>query len=237
MSVALVTGAGRGLGAALAVALARDGFDLAVHYHQSEEGAEATCGSVRSLGRRARAFEADLTREAGAQALAHAIDEHFGALDLLVNNSGVYVDRNGIELSEEQWLAGLDTTVTQVFLTTRACLPMLRRSRGRIVNIGDSSADRPGARDLAWSYHVGKTGVWILTRSLAAQEAGNGIAVNMVSPGLLENSVGDIASERVPAGRLGTFDDVYAAVRFLGLDAPAYLSGSNLMVSGGWNLR
>ncbi len=237
MSTALVTGAGRGLGAALALSLAQDGFDLAVHYHASTGGAQETCDRIRALGRKAQAFGADLTRDEDAQDLARKVESVFGGLDLLVNSSGVYVDRLGLELSEAQWFEGLNSTVTQVFFVTRALLPMLRVSHGRIVNIGDSSADRPGARDLAWSYHVGKTGVWILTRSLAAAEAPAGIAVNMVSPGILDNSVGDVASERVPAGRLGTFADIYAAVRFLALDAPAYLSGSNLVASGGWNLR
>jgi 3-oxoacyl-[acyl-carrier protein] reductase len=237
MKTALVTGAGRGLGAAIAVALARDGFDLAVHYFQSGDGAEQTCRAIRELGRQAEAFEADLTQDAAARGLARDAGARFGGIDLLVNSAGVYEEVRGIDLTEAQWFTGLNSTVTQTFFVTRACLPMLRAARGRIVNIGDSSADRPSARDLAWSYHVGKTGVWMLTRSLGAEEASNGVPVNMVSPGLLANSVGNIAFERVPAGRLGTFEDVYAAVRFLALEAPAYLTGSNLLVSGGWNLR
>jgi NAD(P)-dependent dehydrogenase (short-subunit alcohol dehydrogenase family) len=238
VSVALVTGAGRGMGAALAQALAADGFHMAVHYHASRDGADLTCAAIRAEGGQAEAFGANLASDAGAEGLAAAIEGRFGGLDVLVNNAGLYQDKLGLELSEREWFEGLDTTVSAVFFATRACLPLLRRSaRGRIVNIGDSSADRPGARDLAWSYHVGKTGVWMLTRSLAASEAVHGIGVNMVSPGLLENSIGDLSAERIPAKRLGTFDDVYAAVRFLAREAPAYLSGSNLLVSGGWNLR
>jgi 3-oxoacyl-[acyl-carrier protein] reductase len=236
--VALVTGAGTGLGAALAAALARDGFSLAVHYRSSAAGAERTCAAIRSAGGVAEAFGGDLAGQAGAAAVAQAVAGRFGAVDLLVNNAGVYRDRPGIELTEAEWFEGLNSTVTQTFFTTQACLTLLRAGAGkRIVNVGDSSADRPGARDLAWSYHVGKTGVWMLTRSYAAALARDGIAVNMVSPGLLETSVGDIAAERVPAGRVGTFDDVYGAVRYLALEAPAYLTGSNLVVSGGWNLR
>jgi NAD(P)-dependent dehydrogenase (short-subunit alcohol dehydrogenase family) len=236
--VALVTGAGRGLGAALAGALARDGFAVAVHYRTSRAGALAVCRSIQALGGETKAFHADLSRESEALNLAEKVSERFGGLDLLINNAGIYREVQGMELSEVQWFEGLDSTASQVFFTTRACLPLLRQGRlRRIINIGDSSGDRLGARDLAWSYHIGKSGVWTLTRSFAAAEAPNGVAVNMVSPGYLENSVDRPDPATIPAGRLGTFEDVYGVVRFLALDAPAYLSGSNLMVSGGWNLR
>ena len=236
--VALITGAGRGLGAALAFKLAQDGFRVAVHYRSSAVGADQTCATIRECGGIAEAFCADLARDAEALALAAAVASRFGRIDLLINNAGVYQARHGLQLSEAEWFAGLNSTVTQSFFTTRACLPWLQKSQlKRVVNIGDSSCDRPGARDLAWSYHIGKTGLWILTRSFATQLAADGIAVNMVSPGLLENSIGDTGIERIPAGRLGNFDDIYQAIRFLALEAPAYLSGSNLVVSGGWNLR
>lgn len=236
--VALVTGAGRGLGAALAVALARDGFSVAVHYRSSAAAAQQTCAAIRQIGGVAEAFRADLAREAEALALAEAVGTRFGRLDLLINNAGVYHERHGLALSESEWFEGLNSTVTQSFFTTRACLPWLQKGRlKRVVNIGDSSCDRPGARDLAWSYHIGKTGLWMLTRSFAAATAADGIAVNMVSPGFLENSIGHTEVSEIPAGRLGTFEDVYQAVRFLALEASAYLTGSNLVVSGGWNLR
>jgi 3-oxoacyl-[acyl-carrier protein] reductase len=170
--------------------------------------------------------------------MADSVNARFGRLDLLVNNVGVYHERHGLELSEAEWFEGLNSTVTQTYFTTRAVLPLLRQDGlKRVVNIGDSSCDRTGARDLAWSYHVGKTGVWMLTRSFAAAEAEHGIAVNMVSPGFLENSLGEIAPAEIPAGRVGTFHDIYQAVHFLAKEAPAYLTGSNLVVSGGWNLR
>lgn len=236
--VALVTGGGRGLGRALVLALARDGFDVAVHYHRSAPGAGESARDAEREGARALCFSADLTCESQALELAAGVREKFGTLDVLVNNAGVYREVAGMDLSEQQWMEGLHSTVTQTFFTTRALLPLLREGRlRRVIHIGDSSCDRPGARDLAWSYHIGKTGVWMLTRSFAASEAPHGVAVNMVSPGYLENSVGGLDPGEVPAGRLGTFADVHAAVRFLALEAPAYLSGSNLMVGGGWNLR
>jgi len=235
--VALVTGAGTGLGAALAVALARDGFDLALHFGSSEEGALQTLEAIFAHGCVAEIFQADLSREGEALELADALRARFGRLDLLVNNVGVYRDHHGLEFSEAEWFEGLNSTVTQTYFTTRAMLPLLREGElKRVVNIGDSRCDRPAIYDLAWSYHIGKTGVWMLTRSFAAAEAAHGLAVNMVSPGCMENNRGELDPAEMSAGRPGTFHDVYQAVRFLALDAPSYLSGSNLVVSGGWNL-
>jgi NAD(P)-dependent dehydrogenase (short-subunit alcohol dehydrogenase family) len=236
--VAVVTGGGTGLGAGLVRLLARDGFDVVVHYHRNEAGARESVRAVEAMGMQACLAAGDLSIEGAAKALAGTVEEVFGRADLLVNNAGVYREIHGLDLTEGQWLEGLQSTVTQTFFTTRALLPLLRSSMlRRVVNVGDSSCDRPGARDLAWSYHIGKTGVWMLTRSFAASEAPHGVAVNMVSPGFLENSVGGLDPAEVPAGRLGTFADVHAAVRFLALEAPCYLTGSHLMVGGGWNLR
>jgi 3-oxoacyl-[acyl-carrier protein] reductase len=236
MNVAVVTGAGRGLGAALAELLARDGYDIAAHYHASAAGVEETCARVRGCGRRAVAIRADLTRDAEARELAAAVTAQFGRLDALVNNAGVYLEREGLALSEQEWYTGLNSTVSQTFFTTRAFLPLLRLAHGRVVNLGDSFADRLSARKLAWSYHIGKAGVLMLTRSLAAAEAPNGVAVNMISPGVMGNSIGESKAQPMPAGRLGTFEDIFAAVRFLLREAPPYLTGSNLIVSGGYNL-
>ncbi|MEK0446307.1 MAG: hypothetical protein RLZZ399_1628 [Verrucomicrobiota bacterium] len=218
--------------------LAGAGCDIAIHFRSSEESALRAVADARVAGADAAAFRADLAVEAEALRLAAEVRDRFGRLDILVNNAGVYCEKHGLDLTATEWMEGLQSTVTQTFFTTRAMLPLLRGgSGGRVITIGDSSADRPGARDLAWSYHIGKTGVWMLTRSFAASEAPHGVAVNMVSPGFLENSVGALAPGEVPAGRLGRFEDVFAAVRYLALDAPAYLTGSNLMVGGGWNLR
>ena len=233
---ALVTGASGGLGAALATRLAGIGFDVGIHFHSNADGAGETAQEIRELGRKAAVFQADLTEFPPCEMLRQEVEAEFGRLDLLVNNTGVYLGRGFLEIAEEEWSTELNSTATATYFATKALLPLLRESRGRIVNIGDGSCDRPGARTHSPAYHIGKTGVWILTRSFAQQEASNGVPVNMVSPGLLETSVGLDSEAEVPAGRWGTFDDVFAAVRFLAVDAPAYLTGSNLVAGGGWNL-
>lgn len=237
--VALVTGAGRGLGSRLALHLAEKGFDLALHCHRSRGGAEEIRETIRLMdGRRAEVFQADLCGEAGAVSLAGEVTRSFGRLDLLVNNAGVYHEKGFLDLTEEEWFAELNSTATAVYFTTRAFLPLLRTSRGRVVNLGDGACDRPGARSMAPAYHIGKTGVFILTRSFAKSEAPYGVPVNLVSPGLLETSVGLTSpqADHVPAGRFGQDADVFAALDFLAWEATPYLTGSNLVVGGGWNL-
>ena len=236
--MALVTGAGAGLGARLAEHLADRGYDLAIHFHQSEAGALEVRRRAGAKGRRAEIFRADLTREAGALALAGGVAEVFGRLDLLVNNAGVYLEKEFLEMTEAEWFAELNSTATAVYFTTRALLPLLRAARGRVVNLGDGACDRPGARAFSPAYNIGKTGVYILTRCFARSEAPHGVAVNLLSPGLMESSVGLRSPEAdgVPAKRFGTSDDLLSALDFLAGEASPYLTGSNLIVGGGWNL-
>lgn len=235
---ALVTGASGGLGAALASHLAKAGYAVALHYRSRPEPAEALADQFAKEGVPARAFGADLGKEAEAKELIEAVLGWAGRLDVLINNAGVYHETPLMELSEAQWHVGLTSTATAAFFTTRAALTSLREApHGRIVMIGDSSADRPTARDLAMSYHIGKTGVLMLARSFAQQEAPHGVTVNVVSPGYLENSIDLATAEQVPAGRYGNPDDIWNAVQFLLQPASDYLTGSNLVVGGGWNLR
>ena len=233
--MALVTGAGRpgSLGAALCGRLAEAGFAVGVHYHRSREGAEALAARLP----RAVAVGGDLSGEAGASGAVAEVVKQLGGLDVLVNNAGVYHRTPLHALTEAQWREGLDSTAGAVFFTTRAALPHLMRSgSGRVVNVGDAGADRPGPRDLAVSYHIGKAGVWLLTQSFARQAAAAGVTVNLVSPGYLENSVDLDEAPGIPAGRVGTFDDIWNAVAFLLKPESGYLTGSNLKVSGGWSL-
>lgn len=233
--VALVTGAGKagGLGAYLAEKLAKTGYALAIHYRSS--GADAVAHAARLP--EAAAFQADLSEETGARRLIEAVASHWGRLDVLINNAGAYHMSPLAELSPEQWHEGIDSTATATFFTTRAALPWLRRSgRGRVVNIGDAGAGRLVPRNLALGYHIGKTGVLLLTKSFARQEARQGVTVNMVSPGILENSIDLDHRPPIPAGRLGGFEDIWNAVAWLLRPESGYVTGNQIRVSGGWNL-
>ncbi len=236
--VALITGAGRGLGSGLAKRLAQSGFAVALHYFSSEKTAFRLAEAIRATGTETSTFQADLARESEAIRLIDEVTGRFGRIDVLINNSGVYHAKSLQELTEKEWLEGIHSTATAAFFTTRAALPYLRKSgNGRVINIGDSSCGRAGARDLSMGYHIGKTGVYMLTRTFAREEARHQVTVNMVSPGYLENSQKLPNLSTIPAGRPGTFDDIWNAVEFLLKPGSGYLTGSNLILSGGWNLR
>jgi 3-oxoacyl-[acyl-carrier protein] reductase len=236
--VALVTGAGRGLGAALARKLGQDGWAVAVHYHSSKEGGQEVVQQIREAGGDAEAFGADLRYQEEAQTLLRQVENRFGGLRLLINNSGIYPPVSLLETREEDWQIGWQTTATAMLFTTLAALPLLRASGvGRIVNIGDSACDRLGAREMALGYHIGKVGVYLLSRSLAREEARHGLTVNVVSPGYLEESVHLPSLSKIPAGRFGTHEDVWRAIQFLIDEENSYVTGAHIVVSGGWNLR
>jgi len=180
--VALVTGGGSGLGAALSRHLARSGWDVGIHYHTSQNSAEEVLRDVGNIGRQGILLQADLASDMAVGRIRDQFSKRFNHLELLVNNAGVYHEKAFADLTEAEWFTELNSTATAVYFTTRSFLPLLRASRGRVINIGDSACDRPGARVMAPAYHIGKTGVYILTRSFAKAEALHGVAVNLQSP-------------------------------------------------------
>ena len=233
----LITGSAKRLGAALAKGLARDGHRIALHCRSSRQQAEETRQAIVDAGGDAALFQNPLAHLADGEHLAREIMAHFGSLDTLINNAGTFQRKRFEELSQEDWEAGFASTAGAAFIATRAALPHLRGSgRGRIVNLGDSMSERTGFTETAMSYYMGKTGLWMMTQTLAATEARHGITVNMVSPGVLEDSVCDTPVEEMPLGRYGTYDDVLRPIRFLLEEGSEALTGSNLHVGGGWNI-
>lgn len=233
----LVTGAGRGLGRGIALRLARRGHLVVVHYRSDAEAAAETARLVEQSGGSAELVNGDLTDPDQVTAMMTAVAERAGGLDGLVNNVGGFLIKHVSELTPEEWDAQLASTVSATFYVTQAALPLLRESAaGRVVNVSDSGAESLLARPRALPYYVGKTGVLLITRTLAVTEARYGITVNAVLPGVLENSVTLPDLERIPAGRLGTFEDVAAAVEFLLSPEASYVTGSFVQVGGGWNL-
>ena len=234
---ALVTGASRGIGRALAVALAAEGFDVAVHYRGSEADAQETARLCREQGVRAAALQADLTDPAQARALVRSAHAAFpdSGLAVLVNNVGNYVNRPLLDTTDAEWADMLGSNLTATFATCQEAAPLLRaRGWGRIVNLGYAGASLNVARPGIVPYVIAKAGVLQLSRSLAVVLAGSGVSVNVVSPGVIDTSVSQPVAQ-IPAGRPGTVPElVQAALSFV--RASDYLTGQELEVAGGWNL-
>ncbi len=232
---ALVTGAARRTGRALALALADAGADVAVHYRTGSEEAHAVVAEIRDRGRKGVAVQADLADAEQTEAAALQAEEALGPVDILVNNVGVVVWKMIDQITPDDWQMSLDGTVTATWHACRAVLPGMRaRGFGRVVNILDADCDALAPVVQATPYKIGKTGSWLLTKSLAVSEAPYGITINAVSPGVMDDSEKAVPPERVPSGRPGTYSDITNAVLFLLKDGSEYITGTNLKVAGGY---
>jgi 3-oxoacyl-[acyl-carrier protein] reductase len=234
---ALVTGASRGIGAAIARSLAADGWPVGVNYRTDEEGAERVVAEIEEAGGKALAIQADVSDEDAPDELFKTLEEHFGGPVLvLVNNAGVRADALSPQIDDEAWARVIDTNLSAAFRTTRRALkPMMRARFGRIVNIASVVGQRanPGQAN----YAASKAGLVALTATVAAEVARRSITVNAVAPGLVDtemtDGIGDALLEAVPARRAGTPEEVAACVRFLASDDAAYVNGTTLTVDGG----
>jgi len=238
--VALVTGASRGLGQAMAVGLAEAGADLVVHASSPPAG---TAREIQRLGRRAVALGADLSRRPAQDRLAADAIAAFGRVDILVNNAGTIKRRPAAEHADDLWDEVIEVNLSSVFRLSRAIGGhMLERGGGRIVNIASLLSFQGGIT--VPGYAAAKGGVAQLTKALANEWAGRGVNVNAIAPGYMETDNttalrADAARsrqilERIPAGRWGTPDDIVGAAVFLASPAAAYVNGHVLAVDGGW---
>jgi 3-oxoacyl-[acyl-carrier protein] reductase len=246
--VALVTGAGRGFGRAIAIALGREGAEVAVNYRVSAHGAAEVVAALEKLGRHAAAFAGDVSRESDVRALVDGVVHRFGRIDILVNNAGIMVRGPFLEAPIGRYAEMFAINVTGTMLCTQAVLPsMIARRWGRIVNLSSQLAalGAVGAGGFA-AYATTKGAVETFTRAMAHEFGGQGITVNAIAPGGIETDMSrDVMTEEyrarrmaeLPLHRFGSVDDVAACTVFLASDDAGYLTGQVLHPSGGAVMR
>jgi len=239
--VALVTGSSRGLGKGIVSALADKGINVIVNYSSSIKEARKTVEQIRARDLSAVAIQGDVSEWEQAKGLiADAVNE-WGRIDFLINNVGDFIYKESNEISVNEWNNMINSNLNSSFYCCKAVLPLMRRQKyGRIVNIGLANAGVKAYKNVL-PYAIAKTGVHILTKSLAVSEAEYGITVNVVAPGLMDNE--SMSNEEiyeqsriVPMQRVGTADDLAGAVLYLLSEEAKYVTGTEIIVSGGWGL-
>jgi 3-oxoacyl-[acyl-carrier protein] reductase len=239
-TIALVTGASRGIGHASCLALARAGFAVAVGYRSDPEGAEEAVAKANSEGVRALAVSIDVRDEASVSDAFKRVEEELGPVRVLVNNAGFTRDGLAVKYTTENWDATLDTNLRGAFLCSRRALAaMLKAKWGRIINVASAAALRGNAGQTAYS--ASKAGLVGLTKSLAREVGGRGITVNAVCPGFVATRMTEPQGEEIrrrylemtPAARFGTPEEVAAVIAFLAGPEAGYVNGATIPIDGG----
>ena len=233
---ALVTGASRGIGAAIACALAADGWPIGVNFKNDESAAVATVERIKGAGGRALAVRADVTDAEQVERLFATVEGEFGKVLVLVNNAGVRSDDLAVSLGDTEWDEVIDTNLTAAFRVTRRGLrTMIRERFGRVVNV--ASIIGPRANVGQSNYAAAKAGLIAMTKTVAIEVARRGVTVNAIAPGLIETDLTQDLDGKmlaaVPARRAGTPEEVAACACFLASEEAGYVTGSTLFVDGG----
>ena len=235
---ALVTGASRGIGRAIALRLAEDGANVAVIYAGSADKAEAVVNEITALGVNAKAYRCNVADSAAVNETVKAVTNDLGKIDILVNNAGITRDGLMLRMKDEDFDAVLDTNLKGAFNMIRACYSgFIRKKSGRIINISSVSGIMGNAGQA--NYSASKAGVIGLTKSVARELAAKGITCNAVAPGFIQTDMTENLGDNnpllnsIPLGRMGKPEDIAAAVAFLASDSAAYITGEVLKVDGG----
>jgi 3-oxoacyl-[acyl-carrier protein] reductase len=233
--VALVTGASRGIGAGIAVALARAGADVAVNYRERAEAAKAVCSEITAMGRRAITVQADVSVSAEVKRMVAAVEQPFGRIDVLINNAAVAYPRKFEHITEEEWDQILSANLKSMFLVTQAVIAGMRKRKwGRIINLSSVAAQTGGA--VGAHYAASKAGIIGLTHSCASAFVNEGITVNAIAPALIETDMvtnnPNASPALIPMGHFGKVADVASVAVMLAMNE--YITGQTISVNGGW---
>ena len=240
--VALIPGGARGIGRAIALAVADRGWSVATCYRKSEGDAADLTVALNQKGARAVTVCADVSDPAAAEALVHRVERELGRIDALINCAGPYHRVNLLEETVEGWHEMFDNNLHPVFYLSRAVAAGMKERRwGRIVNFAMANADQHAAQPLITAHYISKVGVLVLTRSLAKVMAPFGVTVNAISPGFIESGSApaeELAKmvKNIPAGYVGSTEDAVATVCYLLSEEARYVNGTNIHLSGAWGV-
>jgi 3-oxoacyl-[acyl-carrier protein] reductase len=238
--VAIVTGASRGIGKAIAIKLAREGANIIVNYAGNSQGAEEVVNTIKDMGRQSYAFQANVASAEDVEAMVKFTIEKFSKIDILVNNAGITKDTLLMRMKEEDWDAVLDINLKGTFLCTKAVTKVMMKQRaGKIVNISSvvGFMGNPGQSN----YTAAKAGMIGFTKTVARELGSRGITANAVAPGFIEtdmthtltDEVKSKLKEQIPLGKMGSSEDIANAVTFLVSEAANYITGQTIHVNGG----
>jgi NAD(P)-dependent dehydrogenase (short-subunit alcohol dehydrogenase family) len=233
----LVTGGAKRLGAAICLALAAKGHNIAVHYRQSEQEALSVAEACRKHGVLAEIIQGDFSTTETTEAFAKNYLQQFKETQNLINNVGNFLVRTATKTTQEQWLDLFQNNLNAPFLLINACLPSIKKHHGAIINLGVAGIQEVNADIYSTAYSCAKTGLWMLTKSLAKELASSHVRVNMVSPGYLDISV-DLPDDvcTLPMGRAAAPQEAADVIAFLLDPSASYITGQNIEVAGGIRL-
>ena len=231
---ALVTGSSGGIGKAILFELANKGCNVILHYFKNTNELKNTIKELKSLSINVLVYQADLTKEKEVKRLLQKIKNKYNSIDILVNNVGNYLKKSLDKLTIYEWHEVINSNLNCTFYCTYYALPLLRKSKsGRIINIGYASTGQMIAKPSILPYQIAKTGILLMTKALAVTEAKNKILVNMISPGVMENSV-HFPKKEIPLKKAGSLKEfAHLVTQTIG---SGYMTGSHVEYSGGFNL-